>query len=44
MEQILEPAIQLAEEGFPVGELTSLMWQASQEVLKTASPNGHAAP
>lgn len=41
MEQILEPAIKLAEEGFPVGELTSLMWQASQGVLKTASPNGH---
>ena len=41
MEQILAPAIQLAEEGFPVGELTSLMWQASETALKSASPNGH---
>jgi gamma-glutamyltranspeptidase / glutathione hydrolase len=41
MEQILAPAIQIAEEGFPVGELTSLMWQASETALKKASPNGH---
>ncbi|KAJ2865555.1 hypothetical protein GGH94_002152 [Coemansia aciculifera] len=38
---ILAPAIELAEEGFPVGELTSPFWRDKAELLKSASPNGH---
>ncbi|KAJ2740338.1 hypothetical protein GGI20_005866, partial [Coemansia sp. BCRC 34301] len=38
---ILAPAIALAEEGFPVGELTSPFWRDKAELLLTASPNGH---
>ncbi|KAJ2082743.1 hypothetical protein H4R24_001339 [Coemansia sp. RSA 988] len=38
---ILEPAIVLAKEGFPVSELTSPFWRDGAEVLKTGSPNGH---
>ncbi|KAJ2448337.1 hypothetical protein GGF42_005140 [Coemansia sp. RSA 2424] len=38
---ILAPAIALAEEGFPVGELTSPFWRDKAELLLKASPNGH---
>ncbi|KAI9060605.1 gamma-glutamyltranspeptidase [Trametes sanguinea] len=37
---ILEPAIRLAEEGFPVTEINSVQYQKSYELLKNASPNG----
>ncbi|KAI8321429.1 gamma-glutamyltranspeptidase [Martensiomyces pterosporus] len=37
---ILGPAIALAEEGVPVGELTSPFWKDGAELLKSASPNG----
>ncbi|GAA94832.1 uncharacterized protein L969DRAFT_90789 [Mixia osmundae IAM 14324] len=40
MSDILSPAIQLAENGFPVAELTSAMWQKSQKLLLKASANG----
>ncbi|KAF2840090.1 gamma-glutamyltranspeptidase [Patellaria atrata CBS 101060] len=40
-EQILQPAIDLAEEGFPVSELSSTFWQESESDLLNASPNGH---
>ncbi|EJD04166.1 gamma-glutamyltranspeptidase [Fomitiporia mediterranea MF3/22] len=40
--QVLEPAIRLAEEGFPVSELSSYSWQRSEPLLKHASPNGDA--
>lgn len=36
----LQPAIQLAEEGFAVSELAALQWQQSEKLLNTASPNG----
>ncbi|KAJ2844805.1 hypothetical protein GGI22_006762, partial [Coemansia erecta] len=38
---ILAPAVALADEGFPVGELTSPFWRDGAELLRTASPNGH---
>ncbi|KAH9898097.1 gamma-glutamyltranspeptidase [Cubamyces lactineus] len=38
--EILEPAIRLAEEGFPVTEINSAQYQNSYELLKKASPNG----
>lgn len=35
MGQILQPAIELAEKGFPVSEITSYHWQQNVDVLKT---------
>ena len=40
MEEVLAPAIQLAEEGYPVSELSSFYWQRSEKIIKKASPNG----
>ncbi|KAF2203630.1 acylase ACY 1 [Delitschia confertaspora ATCC 74209] len=40
MEDILTPAIKLAEEGFPVSELSATFWAASEESIRKASPNG----
>ncbi|KAI0756704.1 gamma-glutamyltranspeptidase [Daedaleopsis nitida] len=37
---ILEPAIRLAEGGFPVTEINSFAYQRSYPLLKNASPNG----
>ncbi|EXJ89894.1 gamma-glutamyltransferase [Capronia epimyces CBS 606.96] len=39
LEQILTPAIELGEGGFPVSELSATFWQAGEEDLKRASPN-----
>ncbi|KAK5654867.1 hypothetical protein OQA88_6903 [Cercophora sp. LCS_1] len=39
MEQILAPAIELGEKGFPVSELTAYFWQRSEKSLRSASPN-----
>ncbi|RDW60961.1 putative gamma-glutamyltransferase ywrD [Coleophoma cylindrospora] len=39
MEQILAPAIELGERGFPVSELSSTMWRRGEQGLKDASPN-----
>ncbi|KAJ9646952.1 hypothetical protein H2204_000644 [Knufia peltigerae] len=39
MEQILTPAIELGEEGFPVSEFAASFWQAGEADLKRASPN-----
>ncbi|KAJ1770956.1 hypothetical protein IW140_004131 [Coemansia sp. RSA 1813] len=38
---ILAPAVALADEGFPVSELTSPFWRDSADLLRTASPNGN---
>ncbi|KAI0778485.1 gamma-glutamyltranspeptidase [Trametes elegans] len=38
--EVLEPAIRLAEEGFPVSEISSSQYQAQYDQLKNASPNG----
>lgn len=39
MEDILTPAIQLGKEGFPVSELSSTYWRASEKTIRNASPN-----
>ena len=39
MEDILQPAIELGEEGFPVSELSSRFWRASEPLIRKASPN-----
>ncbi|KAJ5493474.1 hypothetical protein N7539_002220 [Penicillium diatomitis] len=39
LEQILQPAIELGEKGFPVSELSSHGWQASEGDIRNASPN-----
>src|SRR5947207_5005388 len=41
VEEILAPAIKLAEEGYPVSELASLAWKVSENAIKSASPNGN---
>jgi gamma-glutamyltranspeptidase / glutathione hydrolase len=40
LERILKPAIEFGESGFPVSELSSYYWQVSEELIRTASPNG----
>ncbi|KAJ5814765.1 hypothetical protein N7474_006542 [Penicillium riverlandense] len=37
--QILQPAIELGEEGFPVSELSAHSWAASEDLIRNASPN-----
>ncbi|KAL2127653.1 hypothetical protein VTI74DRAFT_10364 [Chaetomium olivicolor] len=39
LEQILAPAIELGEKGFPVSEDAAFFWQRSEEILRKASPN-----
>ncbi|QKX63592.1 uncharacterized protein TRUGW13939_10763 [Talaromyces rugulosus] len=39
LQQILAPAIELAEEGFPVSELSSNFWQSGEQQVRNASPN-----
>ncbi|KAL2852456.1 nucleophile aminohydrolase [Aspergillus pseudoustus] len=39
LKQILAPAIELAEEGFPVSELSGFFWDESESLLRKASPN-----
>lgn len=39
IEQILTPAIELAEKGFPVSEISSQLWDNGTELLNNASPN-----
>ncbi|KAF9457073.1 nucleophile aminohydrolase [Collybia nuda] len=38
--EVLEPAVRLADEGVPVSEIHSHAWQASENLIKNASPNG----
>jgi gamma-glutamyltranspeptidase/glutathione hydrolase len=38
--EVLEPAIELAEKGFAVSELSASFWAASESNIKKASPNG----
>jgi gamma-glutamyltranspeptidase/glutathione hydrolase len=40
LEQVLTPAIELAENGFPVSEISAYLWNQSEQLIKTASPNG----
>ncbi|KAL1966771.1 hypothetical protein VTN77DRAFT_3968 [Rasamsonia byssochlamydoides] len=39
LEQILMPAIELAEEGFPVSEISSQLWNNNEKAIREASPN-----
>ncbi|KAF2137205.1 uncharacterized protein K452DRAFT_257936 [Aplosporella prunicola CBS 121167] len=39
LEQILTPAIELGEQGFPVSELSSTFWHTSESAIRKASPN-----
>ncbi|KAF8852156.1 putative gamma-glutamyltransferase ywrD [Acephala macrosclerotiorum] len=39
LEQILTPAIELGERGYPVSELSSRGWRRGEQQLKDASPN-----
>lgn len=39
MSQILAPAIELGEKGFPVSELTSAAWCNAEATIRAASPN-----
>lgn len=39
MEQILKPAIELGERGFPISELASYYWRRSEHLIRDASPN-----
>ncbi|RAL01188.1 gamma-glutamyltransferase family protein [Aspergillus ibericus CBS 121593] len=41
LEQILRPAIELGEDGFPVSELASFFWHESEHLIRDASPNYH---
>ncbi|KAF1352675.1 acylase ACY 1 [Lizonia empirigonia] len=41
LEEVLAPAIDLAENGFPVSELSATFWAQSESALRKASPNGH---
>ncbi|KAE8155529.1 nucleophile aminohydrolase [Aspergillus tamarii] len=41
LEQILLPAIELGENGFPVSELSSFFWREGEDLLRQASPNAH---
>lgn len=40
LSQILEPAIRLAEDGYPVGQIIGNDWARSERLIQTASPNG----
>ncbi|KAL8932994.1 MAG: hypothetical protein Q9216_006575 [Gyalolechia sp. 2 TL-2023] len=39
LEEVLTPAIELGEGGYPVSELASRFWRESETVIKKASPN-----
>ncbi|KAI1184988.1 gamma-glutamyltranspeptidase [Nemania serpens] len=41
MEQILAPAIELGEKGFPVSEGVAFFWNRSEPLIRSASPNGN---
>lgn len=39
MAQILAPAIELGEKGFPLSELTAHSWGRAEQIIRNASPN-----
>lgn len=41
LQEVLEPAITLAENGFPVSEISAYVWKNSEQFLKTPGLNGH---
>jgi len=40
-EEIFHSAIELAENGYPVSEITANSWQKSEKILRETSPNGN---
>ncbi|KAL1582859.1 hypothetical protein WHR41_08681 [Cladosporium halotolerans] len=40
LEEVLEPAARLGEEGFPVSEISASLWAGSESLIRRASPNG----
>jgi gamma-glutamyltranspeptidase/glutathione hydrolase len=40
LQQVLSPAIEYAERGFPVSEISAYHWRNSEALIKHASPNG----
>ncbi|KAF2021020.1 gamma-glutamyltranspeptidase [Aaosphaeria arxii CBS 175.79] len=40
LEEVLTPAIELAEKGFAVSELSATFWAHSESAIRKASPNG----
>ncbi|EPS39402.1 hypothetical protein H072_6812 [Dactylellina haptotyla CBS 200.50] len=40
LEEILAPAIDLAEKGYPVSEITAKLWKIGEKSLLESSPNG----
>ncbi|KAK9414473.1 putative Gamma-glutamyltranspeptidase [Seiridium unicorne] len=40
LQQVLAPAIELGEKGFPVSELIGHYWNAAEQTIRNASPNG----
>ncbi|KAI8801392.1 gamma-glutamyltranspeptidase [Cladochytrium replicatum] len=40
LEDVLAPAIRIAEDGFPVSDISALQWIGSEKLLKEASENG----
>ena len=41
LNEVFTPAIRLAEEGYPVSEITAYSWACSEKLLKEASDNGN---
>lgn len=41
LEQVLDPAIRLAEDGYPVHELVASAWDKQAQTIKDASDHGH---
>ncbi|KAI0009941.1 gamma-glutamyltranspeptidase [Xylariaceae sp. FL0662B] len=41
MQQVLAPAIELGEKGFPVSEGVAYFWKKSESQIRSASPNGN---
>jgi gamma-glutamyltranspeptidase/glutathione hydrolase len=39
LEEVLEPAAKLGEEGFPVSEISAGLWAGSEGLIRRASPN-----
>ncbi|OKL63909.1 hypothetical protein UA08_00617 [Talaromyces atroroseus] len=39
LQQVLTPAIELAEKGFPVSEIASIYWQEGEQLIRNASAN-----
>ena len=39
LQDILDPAIELGEQGFPVSRISSIIWRTAEPIIRGASPN-----